>query len=406
MRLKDFAKAGHVPTLFSAFLYFDMSFMVWVVLGPLGVHIARELGLSPSQKGFMVALPVLAGALFRPAMGVLVDRIGAKMAGAIGQMIVMLALAWAYFVGLTTYGDVLVLGICLGVAGASFAAALPLASRWYPPDAQGLALGIAGAGNSGTVFAALLAPHLAEKMGWNGVLGLALIPLVLTFLIYFVFAKDAPGRAPAQDFANYFRVLKEKDAWWFMLFYLVTFGGFVGLASSLVIYFNSQFGLSPVVAGYLTAGCVLVGSMFRPIGGLVADRIGGVRALQVLYSMVVLAMLGVVLSSGGGSLVPALVLFLIGMMAMGMGNGAVFQLLPQRFGKQIGTLTGLVGMAGGLGGFYLASSLGLSKQWTGDYRLGFVCYALLGALAFIVLLRVKVRWRATWGSPAVAQARV
>ena len=404
MRLKDFAKAGHAPTLLSAFLYFDISFMVWVVLGPLGVHIAKDLGLTASQKGFMVALPVLAGALFRPVMGVLVDRIGAKKAGAIGQFIVLLALGMAYFIGIGGYPQVLMLGICLGVAGASFAAALPLASRWYPPEAQGLALGIAGAGNSGTVFAALLAPSLADSVGWNGVLGLAMIPVAVTLVIYLVFAKDAPGRAPAQDFANYFRVLREKDAWWFMLFYLVTFGGFVGLASSLVIYFNTQFGLSPVKAGYLTAACVFVGSMFRPIGGTVADRIGGVRALQGLYGVVVLSMLGVALTRG--SLYPALALFIIGMMAMGMGNGAVFQLLPQRFSKQIGTLTGLVGMAGGLGGFYLASSLGLSKQWTGDYRLGFVCYALLGAMAFLVLFRVKVRWRATWGSPSVARARV
>jgi MFS transporter, NNP family, nitrate/nitrite transporter len=404
MRIKDFMKAGHAPTLFSAFLYFDMSFMVWVILGPLGVHIARDLGLTPSQKGFMVAIPVLAGALLRPGMGVLVDRIGAKMAGAIGQVIVMAALAWAYLAGIHSLAQVHVLGVCLGVAGASFAAALPLASRWYPPESQGLALGIAGAGNSGTVFAALFAPHLAESVGWNNVLGLALVPLAVAFLVYMTFAKDAPGRAAPQDFTKYFKVLKEKDAWWFMLFYLVTFGGFVGLASSLVIYFNSQFGVTPVIAGYLTAGCVFVGSMFRPVGGLVADRIGGVRALQGLYSLVVIAVLGIALSKG--SIAAALALFVIAMLAMGMGNGAVFQLLPQRFGKEMGTLTGLVGMAGGLGGFYLASSLGLSKQWTGDYRLGFICYALLGAVAFLILFRVKVRWRATWGSPAVARAKV
>jgi NNP family nitrate/nitrite transporter-like MFS transporter len=231
-----------------------------------------------------------------------------------------------------------------------------------------------------------------------------MIPLVATFLLYMAITKDAPGRPAAMSFANYFKVLKEKDAWWFMLFYLVTFGGFVGLASSLVIYFNSQFGLSASVAGYLAAICVFVGSLFRPIGGSLADKVGGVRALQSLYVLVVISMIGVALTRG--FLYPALALFIIAMMAMGMGNGAVFQLLPQRFQKEIGTLTGLVGMAGGLGGFYLASSLGLSKQWTGDYRLGFLCFAALGALAFFVLFRVKVRWRATWGSPAVARARI
>ncbi len=404
MKLKDFAKAGNPATLFAAFLYFDMSFMVWVLLGPLGVHIAKDLGLSPSQKGMMVALPVLSGAIIRVFMGLLVDRIGAKRAGLIGQAVVLTALLAAWVFGVHSLNQVYLLGLCLGVAGASFAVALPLASRWYPPEAQGLALGIAGAGNSGTVFSALFAPVLASHFGWNAVLGLVLIPLSITMVIYTLMAKDAPGRPAPQKFSRYFQVLKERDAWWFMLFYLVTFGGFVGLASSLVIYFNSQFGLTPAVAGYLTAGCVFCGSMFRPIGGNLADRFGGVRALQFFYIAVVIAMLGVAVIPA--TLAVTLALFVVAMMSMGMGNGAVFQLLPQRFQKEIGTLTGLVGMAGGIGGFYLASSLGLSKQWTGDYRMGFIMYALLGACAFGILFRVKFRWRATWGSPEVARARV
>jgi len=404
MRLKDFAKAGHAPTLFSAFLYFDMSFMVWVLLGPLGVHIAEDLGLSPSEKGMMVAVPVLAGAVMRVFMGLLVDRVGAKRAGLFGQGTVLCALMAAWLFGLHSLESVYLLGICLGVAGASFAVALPLASRWYPPEAQGLALGIAGAGNSGTVFAALFAPSLANHFGWSNVFGLVLIPLSITMVLYTFMAKDAPGTPPPQKFSKYFQVLREKDAWWFMLFYLVTFGGFVGLASSLVIYFNSQFGLDPAVAGYLTAGCVFTGSMFRPIGGSVADRVGGVRALQCLYVLVVVSMLGVALLPTSLSL--SLTFFMTGMMAMGMGNGAVFQLLPQRFQREMGTLTGLVGMAGGVGGFYLASSLGMSKRLTGDYRLGFLMYALMGVCAFGILFKVKVRWRATWGDPAVARARV
>jgi NNP family nitrate/nitrite transporter-like MFS transporter len=404
MKLKDFAKAGNPATLFAAFLYFDMSFMVWVLLGPLGVHIAKDLGLSASQKGMMVAVPVLSGAVIRVLMGLLVDRFGAKKAGLMGQTVVLAALLTAWIFGVHSLHQVYLLGICLGVAGASFAVALPLASRWYPPEAQGLALGIAGAGNSGTVFSALFAPMLATHFGWNAVLGLVLIPLSITMVIYTIMAKDAPGLPPPQKFSRYFEVLKERDAWWFMLFYMVTFGGFVGLASSLVIYFNSQFGLAPATAGYLTAGCVFCGSMFRPIGGNLADRFGGVRALQLFYIMVVITMLGVAVVPT--TLAVTLAFFVVGMMSMGMGNGAVFQLLPQRFRREIGTLTGLVGMAGGVGGFYLASSLGLSKQLTGDYRAGFLMYAMLGLVAFGILFRVKFRWRATWGSPEVAQARV
>ena len=274
-----FWKAGHPPTLFAAFLYFDLAFMVWVVLGPLGVQIANDLGLSAAQKGLMVATPVLAGALLRIVMGVMVDHLKPKMAGAIGQVVVIAALLVAWLVGVHSYQQVLLLGLFLGVAGASFAVALPLASRWYPPEHQGTALGIAGAGNSGTVLAALFAPTLAQAFGWQNVFGLALIPLVPVLILYLLMAKDSPECPPPKPLAEYLKVLKDRDAWWFMFFYSVTFGGFVGLASSLTIYFNTQYGLPAVTAGFFTAACVFAGSMFRPLGGAIADRIGGIKSL-------------------------------------------------------------------------------------------------------------------------------
>ena len=161
---QNFWKAGHPPTLLAAFLYFDIAFMVWVMLGPLGVQIAKTLSLTAAQKGLMVATPVLAGALLRIVMGILVDHLKPKMAGTIGQVIVIAGLAWAWLAGIHSYREILILGVMLGFAGAAFAVALPLASRWYPPQHQGTALGIAGAGNSGTVLAALLAPGLAVDM--------------------------------------------------------------------------------------------------------------------------------------------------------------------------------------------------------------------------------------------------
>ena len=225
----NFWSAGHKPTLFAAFLYFDLSFMVWVLLGPLAVQIAADLQLTPAQKGMMVATPILSGALLRLVMGVLVDHLQPKRAGLIGQVIVLLALAFAWINGVHTYQHVLLLGGFLGVAGASFAVALPLASRWYPPEHQGTALGIAGAGNSGTALAALFAPGLAVAFGWNNVFGLALIPLAITLVVYTLYAKDSPECPPTKSLHQYLNVLKDKDAWWFMLFYSVTFGGFVGL---------------------------------------------------------------------------------------------------------------------------------------------------------------------------------
>jgi NNP family nitrate/nitrite transporter-like MFS transporter len=399
-----FLKAGHLPTLLSAFFYFDMSFMVWVMLGPLGAQIGNALHLDAGQKGLMVAVPLLVGALLRVVNGILVDQLGPKRAGMIGQVIVIAGLIVAWLHGINSFGEVLLLGVVLGVAGASFAVALPLASRWYPPEYQGIALGIAGAGNSGTVFAALFFPSIAAALGFINVIGLAAIPLIIAFVVYVIFARDAPNAPAGKSFKEYLAVLRIGDAWWFMLFYSVTFGGFSGLTSSLTIYFNSQYGLSPVSAGYYTAAAVFAGSMVRPVGGAVADRIGGIRALSIMYAVAAIAL--IVVSVGLPVAWMALGVFICGMLALGMGNGAVFQLVPQRFRAEIGVMTGLVGMTGGIGGFFLASSLGYSKQITGSYQSGLLVFAALALVALVGLFRVKSRWRTTWGAIGATTARV
>ncbi len=394
MTTRSFLRSGHTPTLFASFLYFDLSFMVWVLLGPLGVAIAKDFGLDPAQKGFMVAVPVLSGALLRLVAGVLVDRIGPKKTGIIGQVMVLTGLLIAWVLGVHNYSQVLVLGVLLGVAGASFAVALPLASRWYPPEHQGLALGIAGAGNSGTALAALFAPGLAKMFGWGNVIGLAAIPLAVALVVYIFLAKDAPEQPAPKKLTEYLDVLKVPDAWWLMLLYAVTFGGFVGLSSSLTIYFNAEYGLDPVIAGFFTAACVFAGSFIRPVGGALADRIGGVRTLGTVY---VLAAIGLAAASFHmPSAWIALAVMIFAMSALGAGNGAVFQLAPQRFRKEIGVVTGLIGMTGGLGGFYLASSLGLARKLTGSYQAGFLAFAVLALLALVALLGLKTHWRAVW----------
>jgi NNP family nitrate/nitrite transporter-like MFS transporter len=404
MDRKSFLQAGHTPSLIAAFLYFDLAFMVWVILGPLGVQISRDLNLDHVQKGLMVATPVLSGAALRLVLGIMVDHLNARITGIIGQVVVIVALFAAWWWGIHSYEQVLVLGLFLGVAGASFAVALPLASRWYPPEHQGKALGIAGAGNSGTVFAALFAPSLATAFGWSNVFGLALIPLSLVLLAYVIMARDAPNAPPPKRLSEYLLVLKDKDAWWFMFFYSVTFGGFVGLASSLTIYFNTQYGLDPRTAGFFTAACVFAGSLVRPMGGALADRFGGIRLLSVVYLVAAgaLSVVGVGLPQSW----MALAGFVVAMLSLGMGNGAVFQLVPQRFRREIGVMTGLVGMAGGVGGFYLASSLGYSRQMTGSYMTGFYIFAMLAVIALVGLTAVKTRWRTTWGAASLTSARI
>ncbi|HVY17652.1 MAG TPA: nitrate/nitrite transporter [Rhodopila sp.] len=391
---KGFLKSGHLPTLFASFLYFDLSFMVWVLLGPLGVAIAKQLHLDPAHKGLMVATPVLVGAALRVVLGLLVDRFKAKRVGIGAQVVVIAGLVGAWAIGIDSFSGTLALGCVLGLAGASFAVALPLASAWYPPEHQGTALGIAGAGNSGTVLAALFAPGLALAVGWQNVVGLAAVPLAVAFVVFILLAEDSPNSPPPKPLSAYFNLLKIGDCWWFMFFYSVTFGGFVGLASSLTIYFNDAYGLSAVTAGYCTAAVVFVGSMVRPIGGAIADRIGGVQALQILYAVAAAAFATV--AAGLSTIYLALPVFILGMLALGMGNGSVFQLVPQRFKREIGVMTGLVGMSGGVGGFYLASSLGYSKQMSGSYGPGFLVFALLAIVALVSISSVRRRWRTTW----------
>lgn len=389
MRIKDFLKSGHPPTLFSAFLYFDISFMVWVLMGVLGVYIAKDFGLSASQKGLMVAIPILGGSLVRIPLGLLVDHIGPKKTGILGQIIVILPLLGTWLFTSATFHSILAFGLLLGVAGGSFAVALPLASRWYPAKHQGMAMGIAGAGNSGTVLASLFAPRLAEYFGWHNVFGLALIPVVITLIAFSLLAKESPAQPKPKRLADYFSVLKETDTFWFCFFYSITFGGFVGLASFLGIFFHDQYGLSKVMAGNFTALCVFAGSFSRPIGGYFADRFGGVRMLSILFGLVGILMLGVGFLP---PLITATLLIFLGMACLGMGNGAVFQLVPQRFRKEIGVITGIVGAAGGAGGFFLPTFLGFFKDVAGSYGVGFIIFGLASLSALVILRIVQTGW--------------
>jgi NNP family nitrate/nitrite transporter-like MFS transporter len=374
MKLRDFRRAGHAPTLFAAFLYFDVSFMVWVLIGSLANSIVPELGLSEAQKGLMVAVPLLGGAMLRLVLGVLTDQIGARRTGMLGMAltIIPLLLGWLWA---DSFSKVLLVGLLLGVAGASFAAALPLASRWYPPQYQGLAMGIAGAGNSGTALATFFGPRLAQAWGWHSVFGLALVPLLLTLTVFIIFTKDSPRQPEPRPLSAYANVLKMRDTWWFCLFYAVTFGGFVGLASFLNVFFLSQYDLTRIQAGNFATLCVIAGSFLRPLGGYLSDRLGGVRMLLALYLGVGVTILGV------STLPPlgwATALLFAAMGLLGMGNGAVFQIVPQRFSQEIGVVTGIVGAAGGIGGFLLPNLLGSMKQTTGSFSGGFLTFALAG----------------------------
>jgi NNP family nitrate/nitrite transporter-like MFS transporter len=292
-----------------------------------------------------------------------------------------------------TYEHFLGLGALLGVAGASFAVALPLASRWYPAEYQGLAMGIAGAGNSGTLFATLFAPRIARSLGWQSAFAVAAIPVLAVFVIFWLMARESPKPRVVTGWTQYKALLKQADTAWFCFLYSITFGGFVGLASFLTIFFVDQYKLPKVQAGDFTTMVVLCGSFLRPVGGWLADRIGG---FKVLVSVLAVAAMGLFFLS---SLPPAgMALAVLGLiMAMfGMGNGAIFQLVPQRFASSVGVITGLVGAAGGIGGFFLPSQMGLLKDLSGSYGTGLAAFGVLVFGGLLWLIRLGSVWQQAW----------
>lgn len=207
MKLSELTSSGHAKTLFGSFLYFDVSFMIWVLLGALGAFIAQDFALSTIEKGMIVAIPILSGSFFRIVLGLLTDRMGPKKTAMMGMILTTIPLIWGFFGG-TTLSELVLIGILLGVAGASFAVALPMASRWYPPHLQGVAMGIAGAGNSGTLISTLFGPRLAEMYGWHTVMGLALIPLSFVFLFLFSQQKMHQTSPPLSRFGPIFQSFK------------------------------------------------------------------------------------------------------------------------------------------------------------------------------------------------------
>jgi NNP family nitrate/nitrite transporter-like MFS transporter len=401
MKISELKKSGHVPSLVAAFLHFDISFMVWVILGALMPFIVQDIPMSAATKLTLVGVPLLSAGFWRILLGILADRYGSRRVGIASLSVTLLPLILGWQVA-NTHDLVVLVGVFLGIAGASFAVALPLASRWYPPHLQGLAMGIAGAGNSGTVLATLLGPLLARSYGWHVVFGIMAIPVLLTLIAFTVMAKDPPTTAKASKLSDYTAALTTSDAWLFCLLYFVTFGGFVGLSSFFNTFFVDQYGIPKASVGLWTWPFIVAGSFLRPVGGALADRLGGIRMLFLLYSVV--ALLAVLIGFTISSLALTAVLLFVLMGCLGMGNGSVFQLVPQRFRAQIGAITGMVGAAGGVGGYYLNFALGHLHDWTGTYAAGFWAFAGIAIAALITLKIVAPAWTTSWlGANGIAQ---
>ena len=389
----SFLKSGHAPTLYASFLYFAFSCCIWVLNGAMAPFISETFNLSPAEKGLMLSIPIIAGALMRFPLGLLSQYIGRKNATLVEMSLILVAMLFGFFF-VKSFNDLLAMGVLLGIAGASFGVALSLGSGSFPPRHKGLAMGLVGAGNVGTAVSVLIAPPLAQAYGWVAVYGFAAIAISIPMVVMVVFAKEPDDRDAHASFKEHIACLFEKDGWAFSLIYAVTFGGFIGLATFLPTYYYDQFGVSKVQAGQLTMLAAFMGAAVRVLGGWISDRWGGVNTLNVVLCTVSITLVLCGLSTG--SLAVTTLLVIVCFAALGAGNGAVFQLVPLRWPMSTAVAGSMIGEIGALGGGLVPNAMGLSKQYVGSYSGGFFVFAAL-AVAILVMLRVmQIRWTRTW----------
>ncbi|MHC9064793.1 MFS transporter [Nitrospira sp. CMX1] len=387
-------KSGHWPSLVGAWVHLTVSFMVWLLVAAMSLPLAAALQLTDAQVAWLVSLPLLGGAVLRMVAGWSADWLGARHTAVVILAVELLVLLWGWG-GVTGYGQALVFSLGLGVAGASFAVALPIASRAYPPPAQGLILGIAASGNVGTVLILFLAPRWAAVMDWHQVCGIMAAVVAATLVGFELLVPRTP---PVFDVCvgawwhHVVELIQQRSAYWLCFLYAVTFGGFVGLCSVIPLLLHDVYGVEAIPAGIVAALCGLIGSVIRPVGGYVADRHGGLRALYYVLPAVAGAVVAVVSPSHS----MGVVMMVVATAAMGFGNGVVFQLVAEWFPQDIGLASGVVGAAGAVGGFVLPILIVTMKGLSGSYELG--CWLFAG-LAVCAWGTVMVALRPNGSSP-------
>lgn len=369
-----------------------VSFMAWSSLAPLAAQITKDLSLSVSQKTFMIATPVLLGSIMRIPMGYLSDRFGGKKMYIILMIFVLIPL---FFIPMAlashSFGMLIFLAFLLGMSGTSFAIAISYISVWYPPEKQGLVLGIAGVGNIGNAVAALSLPKISEVQGISAVYYFIMILLVIMIVLFFFLCKEMPVNKN-KTLGQAFVVAKEKNTWLLSLFYFLTFGLFVSLSNLLPALLADLFETPAVSAGLWAAAFAAVATLVRPVGGALADKINAMKLLEFLFiGMVIIGVLCAITMNTFGAFI--LMILLIGVLA-GLGSGAVFKMVPSVSKGNTGTVTGFVGAIGGLGGYFPPLVMGVIKQNTGSYRLGFYLLAIVAVLCAVVLYSVFIKGKA------------
>ncbi|MGI4778220.1 MAG: MFS transporter [Janthinobacterium lividum] len=390
---KTFLKSGHSPTLFAAFLYFTFSCCIWVLNGAMAPFISETFNLTPAQKGLMLSVPIIAGALMRFPLGILSQYIGRKNATLVEMGLIAVAMLFGFFF-VKSFNDLLAMGVLLGIAGASFGVALSLGSGSFPPQHKGLAMGLVGAGNVGTAVSVLVAPPLAQWLGWQSVYGIAAFAILIPMVVMVIFAKEPSDVDSHASFREHIACLFEKDGWVFSLIYGVTFGGFIGFITFLPSYYYDQFGVSKVQAGQLTMLAAFMGAAVRVLGGWISDRWGGVNTLTLVLAVVAVGL--VLVGMSASSLALTTLLLIVCFAALGAGNGALFQLVPLRWPASTAVAGSMIGEIGALGGGLVPNAMGLSKQYLGSYLWGFVFFGVLSLIMLGVMRVMQIRWTRTW----------
>ena len=359
---------------------FALCFAVFGSLSAMMPILSKQMHLTAVQKSIAVAIPVLLGSLGRIPLGILTDRLGGRR---VFTAVMLLSILPAFLMGgVHDYGHLVAYGFLIGIGLASFSVGVGFVSGWYPANRQGFALGVYGAGNIGQSLAAFGAPVIAAAIGFRWGFWTFGILLAIWLVIFAVSARNAPRREAAKTFAETIRPLEDRRSWILSLYYFLTFGGFVAMAIYLPIFLTEMFHLTPQDAGLRTAGFVVLATAMRPVGGILADKVGGGSILKWVFPFT--AVMAIFMAC------PLMITFTIGALgvaaAIGLGNGAVFKMVPEYFPQSVGSVTGLVGAAGGLGGFFPPLVLGFVKQQTGSFLAGFIMLSLFCLVCLVVLV--------------------
>jgi NNP family nitrate/nitrite transporter-like MFS transporter len=386
--------------LWMSTLAFTVCFAVWTIFSIIGVRIKDELGLSETEFGILLGMPILTGSLVRLVLGIWTERYGGRLVYTATMLAAMAATFLLSFA--TTYAQMLLAGLGVGLAGGSFAVGVAYVSPFFPAERQGTALGIFGAGNVGAAVTKFLAPFVLLAWGWQAVAQVWALSIGLMAVVFWFTTADDPQfqarkthKVPPRRFLAEFAPLRKAQVWRFALYYFFAFGGFVALALWLPRYLVGVYGFDLKTAGLVAAGYSIPGSIFRAYGGVLSDRLG---ARKVMYlTMIVSAMATLVLAmpAGGTAAVPfaitptvfLAVAFVLGFV-MSLGKAAVYKHIPAYYPDSVGAVGGIVGMIGGLGGFVLPIAFGALKDLTGLWS---SCFLLLFA---IVLLSLALMQRA------------